>query len=206
VPILSQRTINKRIRKAFDGLGNTVIEPKKLAIELRKLFKKSKIGFSIINEPDAVLNYIETTGFYCPDSPINTIIIQFNVNPNTTFVELTESLLVDISMTIQHELVHKRQFHKRGKKFFDSYDFNPNITSTEELKQYFETPDEVDAYALNIILGLTYTFPGLEAKDINKFLIFSDIWYIYDITSRKTRKRLLKKVYKLHQQGVHWDI
>jgi hypothetical protein len=205
VALLSQKTINSKIRSVFEKLGNTIVHPILLVQELNISFKKSRLFFQINYDPETEINIIETTGYFAPDYKDYSVIILLNINPETKRVELKELLLVDISITIQHEFVHKRQYIKRGRRFFDSKEFKPIINDKQELKEYFELPDEIDAYAKNIVLDLSQRFPELDTEGLFKFLSFSSIWMLYGITSNKTKKKLLRKVYKLHKQGVQWD-
>lgn len=175
---------------------------------LKKIFKDDSLLFK----------YTEYDGINVDDYSISGI---FDMNKNKRYVvmhfsDLTNKIILNrldyehfiflMSQTIQHETIHRDQWQLRppveGPVTVELRE--PRATKKQE-KEYLGDPDEIDAYAHDMVLEMKYYYPGQDLfsllKQINK-LKKIDTFKYYKRTFKNSenwsliKKLLLAKTYK----------
>ena len=117
----------------------------------------------------------------------------------------------EIVSTILHEQVHNRQFEKRLAILHEyECDFHRNDVNKTEDQNYYGNPDEIEAYANDIILELSKAGKVEEGlrKPKKVGINHSNYLYTYYKAFKSFRhpdmKRLLKECYKIKDK-VKWE-
>jgi hypothetical protein len=79
------------------------------------------------------------------------------------------NLCIVFADTLLHEIIHMRQFRKRGFKELPDYASTAQRDKQRQEQEYLGNNDEIDAYSFNIACELTKEFNG-RTRDIIKFL------------------------------------
>ena len=161
------------------------------------------IRFLWSTDPNTKPNEIDTWGYFTPDKEdMVSIVLLFHENEQ--FCVIDKEMVFELSMTIQHELRHVYQHFRRGHVFYEQKAKlpSPKNLNYQEIEQYLLIPDEIDAYAVNILLELSYEYPNLNEEHLksSESLEKSITWKIYEHFPH-IRTTMLKKIYKLYGQG-----
>jgi hypothetical protein len=76
-------------------------------------------------------------------------------------------LCYTIADTMQHEIIHMRQFRKRKFKLLPGYNSTAESQKIRLEQEYLGDPDEVDAYSYNIACELYCKFDGNQKRIVN---------------------------------------
>jgi len=74
-----------------------------------------------------------------------------------------------IADTIMHEVIHMRQYRRRGYKDIPGYESSANLARKRNEQIYLGHDDEIDAYSFNIACQLLDRFNG-DKQQINNYL------------------------------------
>jgi len=209
--VLDQSVVNSKLYKAFKKLDFDISNPRKTVNTLNKYFKKSGVIFDTISSDLMKSNDLIIYGYYCPDKLDDkiTIILQYNSNTN---LQYDETIIFDISVIIQHELVHEGQEQKRNSWHFRIAPPLPSPideTGALEMKAYLSHPDEIDAYAFQALLEISYKCLGnhISLNFVKFMLDSSESWGLYQAANvdDHVKRRFLRKLCKWYYQGIHWQ-
>lgn len=100
--------------------------------------------------------------------------------------ETVDTLSLELIETITHEYRHLHQFRSRGFMVASDYRSRAEDVQLREEQEYLGSPDEIDAYAMNI--AVRHFLGHNQGHDLEKYLrVFGD----HPVT-----RRLRKKIYK----------
>jgi hypothetical protein len=147
-----------------------------LPIRVRKYFLPDQIE----------KNQVAVTGYYHYDRDEQgkkSIELVFSYNNfldrlklNLTRIKNIGALIAD---TILHEIIHMSQFRKKDFLLSPEYSSNAKNPRRQKEQSYLGKPDEIDAYAFNVVCELADKFKNNHVKIIK---------YINDNQKRKRRK------------------
>ena len=197
------------IKQRLVGVPRT---PRSIVSDFRKLFKYLGVPIKLAQGLDPKLKSHEVAigGTYwatLDKKGQQPITILFNFSPTAKKIalkphqfKLIKALLAD---TILHEIIHLRQYRRRGFKDIPGYQSTASLSRDRKQQEYLGHPDEIDAYAFNISCNLVQKFKN--PKDITEYLNIdaSDqriretlyVWYLRTFDNNQ-RHRVIKKLKK----------
>jgi hypothetical protein len=98
-----------------------------------------------------------------------TLCIQFH-SPDVTIKankNLFRRVCMSVADTIMHEVIHMRQYRRRGYKDIPGYDSTAELARKRNEQIYLGHSDEIDAYSFNIACQLLDRFGGDSTSIVN---------------------------------------
>jgi hypothetical protein len=151
------------------------LSPVAFATKIRKIFRFFEVPVKVRSVYNSVTdkNSVWVGGLY--DSVADkqhktaiTIALQFNSNLTLTVTQKHfQRLCFNIADTVLHEVIHMRQYRRRGFKDIPGYESTANLARKRNEQTYLGHDDEIDAYSFNIACQLLERFKGDKLKIIN---------------------------------------
>jgi len=118
-------------------------------------------------------NQVYVGGTYCSYSDkkkTKSITVNYNYNPHDKYLKISqkkfEKQCILFADTVLHEIIHMRQFRRRGFKEIVGYNSTAEKTKQRREQSYLGHPDEIGAYSFNIACELNDKFKGNSKKII----------------------------------------
>lgn len=203
-------TIWRRLNKYSNKLSGT-LSLKQLREEIELIVKPFGAKVELIPRPYAQNKLFAIGGEYDPCLTKQPITIQIYIRESLQQVYLSkkrkQEFIFQLSQTLQHELIHKHQFQRRGTKTFYTNYFYFTTGSAKRgytTMEYLATVEEIDAYAHDLAMEIKYYYPDKDPKQVLKKLNdYSKLytWLMYRRAFKKARwlyvrNELLKKTYQ----------
>ena len=194
--------LNKQLLTHFppDLIGRDLLYPdisKRLNAVLRSQRGKARITKSqIIADNEKIRQTFDVLGWAEDDR----IFINILVSPKREYMTFTNSIyrnfVFQVSMAVQHELVHRNQISRYHKAFLRRIPVTYKSSISHERIQnieYYSEWREIDAYAHDIAMEINYFFPSLDK-----------LWVVRHI-DRHSRKLAHYRRYRDTFVGTEWS-
>lgn len=173
--VLDRNLIAGMVKFANDSVVRKSLTPVAFATKIRKIFRFFGVPVNVRSSYKSVTdkNSVWVGGFYDSVSDKQhktaiTIALQFNSNSTLTVTQKHfQRLCFSIADTVLHEVIHMRQYRRRGFKDIPGYEGTANLARKRIEQTYLGHNDEIDAYSFNIACQMLERFKGDKLKIIN---------------------------------------
>ena len=203
------REINAKIRTAKDDILGEHSHAEFCAL-ISSLFHKYGVRVEVLPSDECKDDEVLITGYYDGNLTSKKIGLVFVVSKDSTHIQVADQIsdwfLWAMSLTLQHELIHKFQDAPRDyeKGLVVPFEYKGRNPDLQEERAYLSDPDEIEAYAHDIVYEVLRHYPDRDPyyllshpRKIRKS--FSLTYYRKTFRGTnwtKIRKRLFKKIYR----------
>jgi hypothetical protein len=199
---LDRNFIKEMITVSSSSIVGNAFTPHAFTKEIRDTFRSFDVPIKVTmtKNKETTKNSVWVGGLY--DSNLDEkhhrfISIILNYNPKQKQVRLSSravnALATSVADTILHEIIHTRQYRRRGHKDIPGYNSTAELGKQRKDQVYYGHNDEIDAYAFNIACFLNDRFNG----DKNQIVQY--------LNSDLRDRRLKRNAYKTYLAAFDHD-
>lgn len=199
---LDRSLIREMVKVSSSTIVGNSFTPHTFTKEIRDTFRSFDVPIKVTmtKNKETTKNAVWVGGLY--DSVLDKkhrkfISVVLNYNPTQKQIKLTNRsvnlLATSIADTILHEVIHTRQYRRRGHKDIPGYESTAELGKQRRDQVYYGHDDEIDAYAFNIACFLNDRFKGDKTRIVQY------------LNSDLSDRRLKKNAYKTYMAAFDYD-